>query len=145
MILLIEDGWVDVGMAKVVNQCFLTLVYTNYWKLIEDGKLRPGSPESDLLLTSVRVSLSPYRADLVDYDWLHDKVIDVEDGECDALLARAVSGVSFATRDEPSESITKSLTRSLSTAFSAFTEEAPDGVARTGCIANVVSSWRFNV
>ena len=39
MIELIKAEWVDVGMAKVVNQCFLILVYNNYWKLIKEGKL----------------------------------------------------------------------------------------------------------
>jgi len=30
MIALINEQWVDEGMAKVVNQAFLTLVYNNY-------------------------------------------------------------------------------------------------------------------
>jgi sodium/hydrogen exchanger 10/11 len=72
MIDLCRDVWVDEGMAKVVNSCFLNLVYANYWKLIENGNLRPGSAESETLLTSVRVSLSPYRVDLMDFNVLQD-------------------------------------------------------------------------
>jgi hypothetical protein len=73
---LIKGQWVDVGMAKVVNEIFLNMVYCNYWKLIEHGMLRPGSPESEVLLTSVRVSQSPYRADLVDYKYLLNEVVE---------------------------------------------------------------------
>jgi hypothetical protein len=88
MIKLIEEQWVDDGMAKVVNQIFLALVFNNYWKLIEEGALRPGSAESEVLLTSVRISLSPYRADLNDFDYVYTKMIaddefkdQVENGE----------------------------------------------------------------
>jgi len=96
MVLLIQDDWVDVGMAKVVNQCFLTLVYNNYWKLIEEGKLRPGSPESDVLLTSVRISLSPYRADLTDFNYVHEKMIGKEEEEAEdgAMAENVPKGVS---------------------------------------------------
>jgi NhaP-type Na+/H+ or K+/H+ antiporter len=74
-----ENEFVDIPMAKVVNQAFLLLVYNNYWKLIAEGQLRPGSPESDVLLTSVRVSLSPYRADLTDFQYVKDKMITADD------------------------------------------------------------------
>jgi hypothetical protein len=79
MIQLISDQWVDVGMAKVVNQCFLTLVMSNYWKLLDEGELRPGSLESEVLLTSVRVALSPLRPDLEDFPYVQHHVSeDVE-------------------------------------------------------------------
>lgn len=74
MMKFVQGQWTDVGMAKVVNEIFLSMVYKNYWKLIDDGNLRPGSPESEVLLTSVRVSLSPYRADLADYEYLSNEV-----------------------------------------------------------------------
>merc|ERR1712070_944021 len=61
-------------MAKVVNKSFLNLVHTHYWKLIESGDLRPGSPESEILFTSIRVSLSPYRVDLVDYKFIRQHI-----------------------------------------------------------------------
>jgi len=67
MVNLISDQWVDIGMCKVVNTSLLNLVLCNYWKLMEAGDLRPGSKESDMLLTSVRVSLSSYSCDLQDF------------------------------------------------------------------------------
>jgi NhaP-type Na+/H+ or K+/H+ antiporter len=67
MVALIRDQWVDVGMAKVVNAALMDLVYANYWKLMEGGDLRPGSKDSDVLLTSIRICTSPYRADLLDF------------------------------------------------------------------------------
>merc|ERR1719327_1787904 len=85
MMALIKGQWVDVGMAKVVNEIFLNMVFCNYWKLIEHGMLRPGSPESEVLLTSVRVSQSPYRADLVDFKYIHEKMLDAEDAPDDEV------------------------------------------------------------
>jgi NhaP-type Na+/H+ or K+/H+ antiporter len=76
---LISDQWVDEGMAKVVNQIFLEMVFANYWKLIGSGELRPGSVESDVLMASVRMSLSPYRANLDDYEYVHGKMIADDD------------------------------------------------------------------
>jgi len=102
---LVKDQYVDVGTAKVVNQIFLTLVYNNYWKFISEGALRPGSVESEVLFTSVRMSLSPYRSDLVDYSYVHEKMLadkefakaggnesddDIGGGLADAEVAGAV-------------------------------------------------------
>lgn len=117
---LIRDQWVDVGMAKVVNQCFLTLVYNNYWKLIGQGKLRPGSPESDILLTSIRLSLSPYRADLTDFDYVHDQVLGQDEVRSDD------DGV-------------------VSAEFGALAEGVAGNAHKTGCIAPFVGSLHFNI
>jgi len=118
MVTLIKDDWVDVGMSKVVNQCFLTLVYNNYWKLIEEGKLRPGSAESDVLLTSVRISLSPYSADLNDFQYVHDKMIGKEDLNADEDVAEELG---------------------------AMAENVPKGVSTTGCLPAFVNSTQFNI
>jgi hypothetical protein len=67
MVTLLTDQWVDIGMSKVVNSAFLNLVTANYWKLMESGDLRPGSKESEINLTSIRVSLSQYSCDLRDF------------------------------------------------------------------------------
>jgi hypothetical protein len=67
---LIKDEWVDEGMAIVTNNIFLSLVRHNYWNLINEGDLRPGSTESDVLFTSIHVGVSPYSADLEDYAYL---------------------------------------------------------------------------
>jgi NhaP-type Na+/H+ or K+/H+ antiporter len=117
MIELIKNEFVDVGMAKVVNQVFLTLVYNNYWKLIDQSKLRPGSQESEVLLTSIRMSLSPYRADLVDFNFIHDE---------------------FLNNDAESEDV-------VGSEFGALSEPLPEGADRNGCIAHFVSHWRFNI
>jgi NhaP-type Na+/H+ or K+/H+ antiporter len=74
MIALISKQYVDEGMAKVVNEIFLTLVYNNYWKLIEEGLIRPGSVELEVCLTACRVSLSPFRADLVDFSYVQTQL-----------------------------------------------------------------------
>jgi len=119
MITLVESEFVDVGMAKVVNQCFLTLVYNNYWKLIEQGKLRPGSPECNLLLTSVRVSLSPYRADLTDFKYMIDKMPEGEEEEAENAGPETKNPrVSTASHGNVSEPI-------------------------PGCVAKIVTSSKF--
>jgi hypothetical protein len=98
MMKFVKGQWTDVGMAKVVNEIFLSMVFKNYWKLIENGMLRPGSPESEVLFTSVRVSLSPYRADLADYDYLSNEVChsaefadEVGEGESNAIADAEVA------------------------------------------------------
>jgi len=58
----------DPDMCKIVNKTFLTMVNTNYWKQIEEGELRPGSDESDLLFTSIR--FSDLKLDLEDFQLL---------------------------------------------------------------------------
>jgi len=70
MVELLKKTWIDEGMAKVVNHAFLNIVNYHYLSLIERGDLRPGSVESEILLTSIRASLSPYRTDLVDYKFI---------------------------------------------------------------------------
>jgi len=118
MVTLIQNEQVDVGMAKVVNQCFLTLVYNNYWKQIEHGGLRPGSAESDVLLTSVRISLSPYRADLDDYKYVHEKMIGKEEVESDDVVGEE---------------------------FGALAEDIPKDAPKDGCLPKVVNSVQFNI
>jgi len=117
MLALIEKEEVDVGMAKVVNQCFLTLVFNNYWKLIEQGSLRPGSPESDVLLTSVRIALSPYRANLIDFGYVHEKMIGKEGLDHDDQAAEA----------------------------GALSEDIPEGASTHGFLPELVSSSKFNI
>jgi len=72
--LLQEDDTIDIGMAKIINKAFMDLIYKNYWSQIEQGTLRPGSPESEILLTSVRISLSPFRPDLCDYEYVENRL-----------------------------------------------------------------------
>jgi hypothetical protein len=122
--LIQEAVWVDVGMAKVVNHCFLTLLYNNYWKLIEEGKLRPGSPESEVLLTSVRISLSPYRADLVDFKFIHEKMLGAED----------------AADDEVTEELAAVLTDDVAK----FRRNAGSKVFEIRCFSSIATSWKFN-
>jgi hypothetical protein len=118
---IIEKEWTDEGMAKVVNQIFLTLVYNNYWKLIEEGELRPGSPESEVLFTSIRVSLSPYRANLVDFEFVLDKLFHSSE---------------FTDEDANDEDATSS----------ALVDEDLRHLAKDGGILNkFVASWQFNV
>jgi hypothetical protein len=90
-------------------------VYNNYWKLIEDGKLRPGGAESDVLLTSVRISLSPYRADLHDFDYVAEKMIDKENTADDVVAASGGVMAESTTGDS------------------------------SGCIGELVASTRFNI
>jgi len=63
---LITDKGFDVAMTKVVNKAFLSMLSTQYWKEISAGHLQPGSEQANILLTSIRVSLSPLKADLND-------------------------------------------------------------------------------
>lgn len=118
MVELIKNEECDIGMAKVVNHCFLTLVYNNYWKLIERGKLRPGGPESEVLLTSVRISLSPYHPDLKDFVYVHDKMIGKEDINDDEAGAAE---------------------------FGALSDDLPPDAPKEGCLPSFVGSWKFNL
>lgn len=121
MIELIEKQWVDEGMAKVVNSVFLQLVYNNYWKLIEEGELRPGSAESEVLMTSVRVSLSPYRTDLIDFEFVYDKMV------ADAVFTDTEG-------DEGDDE------------FGALADADMAAVAKEGgCLGALVASWQFNI
>jgi hypothetical protein len=133
MIELIRNQWVDIGMAKVVNQAFLNLVYQNYWKLIEEGKLRPGSQESDVLLTSIRVSLSPYRADLQDFAYVYEKMIGKPDH--DELDEEVATQFGLNTMGEVSVSMSA---RSVS-------DGAKRGDAEVGCVESLVSSSKFHI
>jgi len=100
---LVSKNWVDEGMAKVVNSCFLNLVNHNYWKLIDRGDLRPGSVESEILFTSIRVSLSPYRVDLVDYNFVRYQIDRADDNE-GGLLGAEEAVVEVDTVDSDSVS-----------------------------------------
>jgi len=116
MMALIEHQDVDVGMAKVANECFLNMVYNNYWRLIGEGKLRPGSPESDVLLTSIRVSQSPYRADLIDFRYLFDRMVGKNETNVDDILG---------------------------TEFDALEVPIPSGVPMDSKLSLTVGSWQF--
>jgi len=117
---LVRDTWVDEGMAKVVNHCFMTMVYNKYWHLIDEGFLRPGSPEADALFTSVRVSLSPYRADLTDYDHItstlvtHDDFRELKEGSMSSIFGSEALGP----------------------------EKISSGQS---CLSRAVQSWQFNL
>jgi len=117
IIALLKVQQVDAGMAKVVNQVFLSMVFQNYWNLIEEGELRPGSPEAEVLLTSIRMSLSPYRADLVDFNYVNDKMLkDAEfkdDNDDDEMAGLADADLADA--------------------------------AKASALGAVVASWQFNV
>lgn len=68
MIDLVKCKTPDKDITRTVNKCFLNMVNTNYWQQIEEGELRPGSDEAELLFTSVR--FSTLKLDLVDIDFL---------------------------------------------------------------------------
>lgn len=66
---------VDVPMARAINKSFLGLVSQNYWNEINLGNLRAGSTETDILLTSIRMAMSPLRGDLVDWVFVRQQVL----------------------------------------------------------------------
>lgn len=127
MVTLIKDEFVDLGMAKVVNQCFLTLLHNNYWKLIEMDKLRPGSTESELLLSSCSDAMSPYRADLVDFHYVYDKILHVANA-ADLRKSNANAYDNAATAE-----------------LETLAGDVPDNVSTSGCIASLNTSWQFNL
>jgi NhaP-type Na+/H+ or K+/H+ antiporter len=105
MIKLIADQGVDIGLAKVVNQCFLALVFNNYVRLIESDDLRPGSHEAHLLFASVRFALSPLRADLADGCYMqrelaHDDEFATEEDDDNANPLSDASAA-FAPKGSP--------------------------------------------
>jgi hypothetical protein len=67
---MVDQLGVDVSLAKAVNSTFLSLVGTSYRTQMADGVLPPGSEEAKSLMTSVRVSNTPLRPDLCDFDFV---------------------------------------------------------------------------
>lgn len=78
LIELVKDCPADEEMCKVVNKTMMSLVYTNYQRQIQSGDLRPGSPETDVLFTSIRVCLSPLSVDLRDLDFVMHTIADAQ-------------------------------------------------------------------
>lgn len=76
MLNLVHGGAVDEEMCRVVNKTFLKLVQSNYQKQLHTGELHPGSRESDILFTSIRVALSPVSVDLSDFDFVNQETSD---------------------------------------------------------------------
>jgi len=132
MTTLLKKEWVDEGMAKVVNQCFLSLLYNNYLQLVEEGEVRPGSPESDTLLTSVRLSLSPYRADLVDYSYIYASVVKGKDIDDDTMEDSVFLGKNKNTQ---------TMKKLPTTAERLGQSQQPD----KGCLGTFVTSAKFNI
>jgi hypothetical protein len=108
MIQLLEANDWDVSMAKAVNRAFLHIVRSNYWNQIEHNNIRPGTPEAEVLLTSIRIALSPLKPDLEDYKFVtqhletHMKITDENNTnwwqvfpDDDAAAGAAKSGSSF--------------------------------------------------
>jgi NhaP-type Na+/H+ or K+/H+ antiporter len=116
MIALVTGNWVDVGMAKIINKCFLELVLKNYWDLVEEGEMRPGSTESEVLVTSVRLSLSPFRADLEDYQYIHEKM---------------EMGIEFKDNVDADED--------------ELADESMIDAPKDSCLAKPLASWQFNM
>merc|ERR1711963_304248 len=70
MAMLIRKMKEDPAMCKVVNRVFMSMVQSYYWNQMHHGQMRPGSSEAEILLTSVRPSLSPLTVNLTDYDFI---------------------------------------------------------------------------
>lgn len=87
LIELIKGKVVDCSMARAVNRSFLQIVSKKYWHMLEEGNMRPGTPEADVLLTSIQVT--PLHADLIDFDFVCDRVknhMEFEDDEDDMFM-----------------------------------------------------------
>jgi len=115
MIQLIKDQPVDEGMAKVVNEVFLKLVNSQYSRLVASDFLPPGSPEHEVLVTSLVLASSPLRADLVDYRHVHQHM--VEDAEFNEQ----------AVED-----------------WQSFGDEVIAATPRDSTLAKIIASWQFN-
>jgi len=70
LLAVVEGTQVDGDMAKVATEAFLSILRTQYLKLIEERRLTPGSTEATVLLTSIQLALSHEAADwrLRDFD-----------------------------------------------------------------------------
>lgn len=118
--LLVAEPMIDCGMAKIINKAFMELVYANYWQAIDKGALRPGSTESEILFTSVRISLSPFKPDLCDLQYIVKRLhLDGKEGK-------------DADEEDPFEDIG---------ADSGANENTP----RDSTLAHIVSSWQFSL
>jgi len=69
-ILLQGSPPLDKELSKVLNEAFMYLVRSQYYRLMEDGELQPGSKEAKLLLHSVQMGLSHLRDDINDYEYV---------------------------------------------------------------------------
>merc|ERR1740129_310828 len=66
----IETADTKKGMAKVVNDTFLMLVFSHYWGRLQSGDLRPGTKEVRILLSSVDMAQGGQRDDLEDLSYI---------------------------------------------------------------------------
>jgi len=73
MTAMIRETGIDEGMAKVVSETFLMLVYSQYWNQLQAGELMPGSREVKTLLTSIQLAQG-YRCDLIDFRYVATKL-----------------------------------------------------------------------
>jgi len=80
---------VDLDLARVFNEAFLSLVRASYWRQIDRRVLPPGSREADVLLHSVNDCLSYPKPKLVDFAWL-----------CDFLMESKMGGAPIISRDD---------------------------------------------
>jgi NhaP-type Na+/H+ or K+/H+ antiporter len=107
MIDLLRESEPDIVMCKIINNTFLTMVSTQYWNHIEQGNLKPGSPEADMLFTSIRSC--QLNADLVDYMFLtqSDSAESGDDGEFAKSRPRLPKILATGETDEVTAESTK--------------------------------------
>jgi sodium/hydrogen exchanger 10/11 len=72
---LVGKCQIDCNMAQAVNSAFLSIVRSEYWHMIEEQDLQPGSEATEVLLMSIQTALSPPGPDLHDLDEIKEHLL----------------------------------------------------------------------
>jgi len=139
-------------MLKTVNKTFLTVQKQNLWKQIEEGELRPGSDEADILFTIIR--LNELKLDLVDFflleSLLHDQVTDSSGLRAtdiaEDMAAEDQSNQRKTMKLPPKQELTDAtLGSAAEDRARRRKEDAAAAEARKGALEKFVSSAPFNI
>mmetsp|Transcript_153333 Transcript_153333/g.293641 ORF Transcript_153333/g.293641 Transcript_153333/m.293641 type:complete len:729 (-) Transcript_153333:112-2298(-) len=70
MLELVQNNPVDAQMAQAMNEAFLGLVRSMYWRQMEHGEFRPGGTEAEVLLSSITLALNHPHVNLCDFKYI---------------------------------------------------------------------------
>jgi hypothetical protein len=68
--LIKNEDYSDANMVQAMNEVFLNLVNSQYWKLIDAGDMVPGTNEAEVLLSSIKLAKSHHKAVLNDFEYV---------------------------------------------------------------------------
>merc|ERR1719401_604669 len=70
MIDMMTNSTPDLPMLRAMNEAFLSILHSRYWKMIEDGDMVPGTNEAEVLVTSTKLALREAHGNLSDFKFV---------------------------------------------------------------------------